>query len=136
MWLRDTGVLGKMKDDEHAAPIPIPDPKIKVDERISVEHLGLGIAIYSAGMLLSLLFFIGELSTKKRVNRVEKKQRRPRKAALKPPSELHTKSIRVKRVEKKQQQQRKGPLYEINSNNMGKDIIIPHKMGRQAVGHR
>ena len=70
MWLRDTGVLRKMKDDELSAPIPIPDPKIKVDGRISVEQLGIGIAIYSAGMTLSLLFFIGELSTKKRAKGV------------------------------------------------------------------
>ena len=67
MWLRDTGVLGKMKDDELSAPMPIPDPKIKVDERISVEQLGIGIAIYSVGMIISLLFFIGELCSKRRV---------------------------------------------------------------------
>ena len=72
MWLRDTGVLGKMRDDELSAPIPIPDPKIKVDGRISVEQIGIGIAIYSVGMTLSLLFFIGELFTKKIVKRVEK----------------------------------------------------------------
>ena len=72
MWLRDTGVLGKMRDDELSAPIPIPDPKIKVDGRISIEQIGIGIAIYSVGMTLSLLFFIGELFTKKRVKRVEK----------------------------------------------------------------
>ena len=65
MWLRDTGVLGKMRDDERSAPIPIPDPKVKVDERISVEQIGIGIVIYSGGMTLSLLFFIGELCTKR-----------------------------------------------------------------------
>ena len=82
MWLRDTGVLGKMKDDELSAPIPIPDPKIKFDERISVEQIGIGIAIYSVGMTLSLLFFIGELCTKKRAKRAEKKQLRPRNITL------------------------------------------------------
>ena len=65
MWLRDTGVLEKMGDDELSAPIPIPDPKIKIDERISVEQIGIGIIIYSGGMTLSLLFFIGELCTKR-----------------------------------------------------------------------
>ena len=71
-----------MKDDELSAPTPIPDPKIKVDKRISVEQIGIGIAIYSIGMLLSLLFFISEFCTKKRIRRVEKKQRRPRNETL------------------------------------------------------
>ena len=71
MWLRDTGILGKMKDDELDAPTPIPDPKIKVNERMSIEQIGIGIAIYSIGMLLSLLFFIGEFCAKKRVKGAE-----------------------------------------------------------------
>ena len=111
MWLRDTGVLGKMRDDELSAPMPIPDPKIKVDERISVEQLGIGIAIYSVGMTLSLLFFIGELCTRKRDKRVEKKQQRPRKTTL-------------------------VPLYEPKSNNRRQGIIMHYKMGRQTVGHK
>ena len=110
MWLRDTGVLGKMRDDELSAPMPIPDPKIKVDERISVEQLGIGIAIYSVGMTLSLLLFISELYSKKRVKRAEKKQRQPRKATLKP------------------QNANKG-------NNRGQDIIAP-KLGHQTVSHK
>ena len=69
MWLRETGVLGKMKDDELSAPKPIPDLTIKVNEPIYVEQLGIGIAIYSVGMVLSLLFFIIEFCTK----RAEKK---------------------------------------------------------------
>ena len=79
MWLRDTGVLGKLRDDELSAPIPIPTPKIKVDGRISVEQIGIGIAIYSVGMTLSLLFFIGEFCTENRV----KKQHPGRKKSQK-----------------------------------------------------
>ena len=87
MWLRDTGVLGKMKDDELSAPMPIPDPKIKVDERISLEQLGIGIALYTIGMTLSLILFSIELFTKKRVKRAKKKQRQPRKAIKEPQHE-------------------------------------------------
>ena len=111
MWLRDTGVLGKMRDDELSAPIPIPAPKIKVDERISVEQIGIGIVIYSVGMTLSLLFFIRELRTKKRVKRVEKKQRQPREAILE-------------------------PIYENNGNNRGQDMIMHHKTWYEIVSHR
>ena len=111
MWLRDTGVLGKMKDDELSAPIPIPDPKIKVDERISVEQIGIGIALYSVGMLLSLLFFVSELFSKKRVKRAEKNQKQLRKATVE-------------------------PLYENNSNDGGQDIIMPPQMGHQTVRHK
>ena len=74
MWLRDTGVLAKIKDDEISAPMPIPDPKIKVDERISVEQIGIGIALYSVGMILSLIFFIRELCSKRRAQSGEKDQ--------------------------------------------------------------
>ena len=110
MWLRDTGVLGKMKDDELDAPMPIPDPKIKVNERISVEQIGIGVAIYSVGMLLALLFFISELCTKKRVKRVGNKQLRPRKKTL-------------------------APLYGPKHNNRRRVIIMHHKIRRQIVGH-
>ena len=87
MWLRDTGVLAKMKDDELSAPIPIPDPKIKADERISVEQIGIGIVIYSIGMTLSFLFFIGELSTKTGAKRQVQKQRQPRTVTLEKPKQ-------------------------------------------------
>ena len=88
MWLRDTGVLAKMRDDELSAPMPIPDPKTKVeDEPMSVEQLGIGIAIYSVGMLLSFLFFIGELCTMRRVKGVGKVQQQGRKANQEPEQE-------------------------------------------------
>ena len=115
MWLRDTGVLDKMKDDELSAPIPIPDPKIKVDGLISVEQIGIGIAIFSVGMTLSLISFIGELCTKKRVKREKKNQqqawRQPRKSTMKP---LHGK----------------------NAKGIGQDIIMPPQMGDQIIGHK
>ena len=111
MWLRDTGVLGKMKDVERNAPPPFPDPRIKIDGRISVEQLGIGIAIYSAGMLLSLLCFFGELCTKKRMKKVKKNQRRPRKAIL----ELQD---------------------EENGNKRAQDIIMPHRKGPLTIGHK
>ena len=111
MWLRDTGVLEKMKEDELSAPIPIPDPKIRADEPISVEQLGISIVIYSSLMVLSLLCFIGELSTKGRVARAEKKLLQPRKA-----------------IQKHQ--------YQDNGNNRGQDIIMPHKIRHKTVGHK
>ena len=111
MWLRDTGVLGKIKDDELSAPRPLPDRRIKVDERISIEQIGIGVAIYSAGMVLSLLFFIREFCTKKRPKTVGNGLRRPRKEILK-------------------------PLNEKNETKRGPDIIMPHNMGPQTVSHK
>ena len=107
MWLRDTGVLGKMKDDELYAPMPIPDPKIRVDQSISIEQIGIGIAIYSVGITLSLFFFIGELCAKKKVMGVEKTHRRQRKTIQEPQHEGKT----------------------------GQDIIMAPKMGLQIVSH-
>ena len=82
MWLRDAGILTKIKDDELSAPIPVPDPNIKAEEAMTVEEIGMGIATYSIGVTLSLLFFIGELCTKKRITRGEKKQWKPREATM------------------------------------------------------
>ena len=110
MWLRDTGVLAKMKDDELSAPMPIPAPMIKIDGCISVEQLGIGIAIYSVGMILSLLLFIGELCFK-RLKRVKKMEWQPRKAALE-------------------------PLYESKANDRGQDIKMLNEMGRFTVWHK
>ena len=110
MWLRDTGVLAKMRDDELSAPMPIPDQKIKDDGHIDVEHIGIGLAIYSVGMTLSLLLFIGELCTKGRVKREEKQQWQARKAME--------------------------PLHENNGNDIGLDIIISPQMGHQSVSHK
>ena len=111
MWLRDTGVLGKMRDDELSAPMPIPDPKIRVDQRISVEQIGIGVAIYSIGMILSLLFFIGELPTKKKAKRRGNGLRRPREEIGKPQNEK-------------------------NAPKRGPDIIMPHKLAPKTVSHK
>ena len=110
MWLRDTGVLAKMKDDALSAPIPIPVSKIKVDGRISLEQIGIGIAIYSIGMTLSLLLFIGERCTKRGVKREDKQQWQTRKATLE-------------------------PLHENNDNYIRLYTMFPH-MGPQTVGHK
>ena len=71
-----------MKDDEISAPILIPDPRIKVNEHITVEQIGIGVMIYSVGIILSLLFFLGELCTKMKPTRVGKMQREPRIANM------------------------------------------------------
>ena len=100
-----------MKDDELSAPIPIPDPKVKVDEHISVEQIGIGIVIYSVGMTLSLCFFMRELYTKRRVKSADKKHRGSRKVILK-------------------------PLKEQNGSKRGHNITIAHNMRHQIVRHK
>ena len=110
MWLCDTGVLAKMEADELGASMPIPDPKMKVDEVISVEQIGIGIAIYSVGMVLSIIFFVRELRHKRGVKRTGKEQQ----------GKI---TVRKSRDEK-------------NVSKWRPHIIMRPKMGHQTVSHR
>ena len=76
-WLRDTGVLAKLTDDELNAPVPIPDPKLRIDQPISIKELGIAFAGYSVGMALALFYIIWELCTNRKSRRVRIKPKRP-----------------------------------------------------------
>ena len=81
-WLRDTGVLAKLADDELNAPIPIPDPKLRTDQPISIQELGIAAAGYSTGMVLALFSFIWELCTSKKSRRVRTESSKPTSKSL------------------------------------------------------
>ena len=61
MWLRDSGVLNKLRYDVLNPPIPIPDPKVRHNQPLNNWQLGIIMIIYLAGVLISVLVFLAEL---------------------------------------------------------------------------
>ena len=61
MWLRDTGVLVKMKYDVLKREIPIPMPKVWKDQPLNLLQLGIIMIVLGVGILSSMLAFLFEL---------------------------------------------------------------------------
>ena len=61
MWLQDTGILIKLKDDQLIAPNPIPRPKVKFNQPLSIFQLATAFLLMAAGMLISMSVFFIEL---------------------------------------------------------------------------
>ena len=75
MWLRDTGILNKLWDDELNAPVHIPDPKVRINEPLDLYQVGIAFMLVAGGLIVALLGFLMELCCKSRWNKKgEKKQ--------------------------------------------------------------
>ena len=75
MWLRDTGVLNKLWNDELNAPVHIPDPKLRIDEPLDLYQVGIAFMLVAGGLIVALLGFLMEQVCKSRWNKKgEKKQ--------------------------------------------------------------
>ena len=61
MWLRDSGVLEKLKYDIMRPPVPIPDPKVRHDQPLIMSQLGILVIVLAVGLVLSLPVFLCEL---------------------------------------------------------------------------
>ena len=61
MWLRDTGILEKIKYEIIRPPFPIPDPKVRRDQPLIISQLGIVMIILAVGHILSLPVFFYEL---------------------------------------------------------------------------
>ena len=61
MWLQDTGILKKLKDDELRAPIPIPLPKVKLNQPLSISQLAMVFFLAATGAVISISAFLVEL---------------------------------------------------------------------------
>ena len=64
MWLKDTGILNRVKDDVMIPPIPKPDPKVRHNEPLNLEQLGIILIILVVGLVMGLLAFLVELLMK------------------------------------------------------------------------
>ena len=61
VWLRDTGILEKIKYEIIRPPFPIPDPKVRHDQPLIMSELGIVMIILAVGHILSLPVFFCEL---------------------------------------------------------------------------
>ena len=62
MWLQDTGILKKLRDDELNARIPIPDPIVRVNQALTIYQLGIALVIQAVGQCVAIDFFAAEFS--------------------------------------------------------------------------
>ena len=66
MWLRDTGMLNKLRDDELNAPFHVPDPVVRVNEPLTLYQVGIAFMVEAGGLVIGLLVFLLELFCKSR----------------------------------------------------------------------
>ena len=109
MWLRDTGVLTKLRYDALNPPFFIPDPKVRHNQPLNNRQLGIIMIIYLVGLLISILAFIGELL------KVSEVKPNPEKALEKIDSLANDESSRTMRMKTKQH----------NNQDAFKQIEIP-----------
>ena len=61
MWLRDTGILERLKYDIVRPPFHKPYPKARRDQPLIMSQLGIVMIVLAVGLGLSRLVFHGEL---------------------------------------------------------------------------
>ena len=71
MWLRDTGILNKLKYDVMNPPIPIPDPVVRHKKPLILRQLGITMIMIAAGLFIALMVFFGELCKERRTGSVQ-----------------------------------------------------------------
>ena len=75
MWLRDTGILNKLWHDELNAPLHIPDPKVRINEPLILDQVGIAFMLVAGGLIVAILGILMELCYKSRWDKKgEKKQ--------------------------------------------------------------
>ena len=62
-WLKDTGILNKLKDDAMNPPMVIPLPKVRYNQPLILRQLGITMIILGVGLLFSVLTFFKEIWT-------------------------------------------------------------------------
>ena len=65
MWLKDTGILNKLKYDVMNPPIPIPDPKLRHKQPLILKQLGIILIILVVGLIIAFLVFLLEVSIRR-----------------------------------------------------------------------
>ena len=64
MWLKDTGILNRVKEDVMIPPIPYPAPKVRHNEPLNLQQLSIIMIILVVGLVTGALAFLVELLIK------------------------------------------------------------------------
>ena len=68
MWLRDTGILDKLKNDVMNLPIPVPNPTVRHNQPLILRQLGIIMIILGVGLSIGTVVFLVELLKKPKLN--------------------------------------------------------------------
>ena len=60
MWLKDTGLLTKLKNDAINLPKAIPLPRVRHNQPHILRQLGVTVIILAIGLFIAILAFLGE----------------------------------------------------------------------------
>ena len=66
MWLRDTGILNKLKYDVMNPPIPIPDAKVRLKQPLNLWQLAIVMIILLVGLNVALVVFLLEVGMRRK----------------------------------------------------------------------
>ena len=72
IWLKDTGILDKLKHDAMNLPIPIPLPRVRDKEPLILKQLGITMIILAVGLFIALMAFLMELCMKRGTSPAQK----------------------------------------------------------------
>ena len=71
MWLKDTGILNRVKDDITIPPIPIPQPKMRHNQPLNLTQLGIIMIILVVGLVVGASVFVIEVTKKSKCKLAE-----------------------------------------------------------------
>ena len=66
MWLKDTGLLTKLKNDAINLPKAIPLPRVRHNQPLILRQLAITIIILAIGLIIAILAFLTELWSNRR----------------------------------------------------------------------
>ena len=72
MWLKDTGILDKIKYDVMNPPIPIPDPTVRHKQPLILRQLGIIMIVLVVGLAIATFIFFIELCKRPKSRRAQK----------------------------------------------------------------
>ena len=72
MWLKDTGILERVKYGVMNPAIPIPDPKLRRNQPLILRQLGIIMIILVVGLFIATIVFLVELLKKPKLNNATK----------------------------------------------------------------
>ena len=99
MWLQDSGILKKQRDDELKAPNLIPRPKVKLNQPISLSQLAMSFFMAVPGIVIAISAFFVELF---KGQKVKAKGTKPRHVAWAAPTRHHREKHVIKDITERQ----------------------------------
>ena len=70
MWLKDTGILERVKYDILKPGIQAPDPQVRQHQPLILRQLGIIMIVLVVGLFLSIIGFLVELSRKQKLKKI------------------------------------------------------------------